>query len=289
MREALLAAWRPARGTLAKDGLRGPACRSSRWSGLRAWGGFRPGRRRRAQRGFWPAARRPCPQPPAACASWALAARKGAGSGASAGQAEGCRRPCTGPLPGTCALRSLAAGKTGWEGDVAASGPLPHAVLASQRPHAVVREARRDSGTWSASWPFLARAVGERSAVAAAGALGAPEAQSRQARDSRVRPPTPGPPGGAAACSQPAPAKTATAAWDRVLGVLVQPCRWVADRFLRWKIPNAYKNKRADPRMARWPRPAVAVPSQGPCARLSPVALSAAWAQLSPSHTCLNG
>lgn len=64
MREALLAAWRPARGTLAKDGLRGPACRSSRWSGLRAWGGFRPGRRRRAQRGFWPAARRPCPQSP---------------------------------------------------------------------------------------------------------------------------------------------------------------------------------------------------------------------------------
>lgn len=116
MREALLAAWRPARGTLAKDGLRGPACRSSRWSGLRAWGGFRPGRRRRAQRGFWPAARRPCPQPPAACASWALAACKGAGSGASAGQAEGCRRACTGPLPGTCALRSLAAGKTGWEG-----------------------------------------------------------------------------------------------------------------------------------------------------------------------------
>ena len=37
------AAWRPAWGTLARDSLRRPARRSPRWSGLRAWDGFRPG------------------------------------------------------------------------------------------------------------------------------------------------------------------------------------------------------------------------------------------------------
>lgn len=279
MREALLAAWRPARGTLAKDGLRGPACRSSRWSGLRAWGGFRPGRRRRAQRGFWPAAGRPCPQPPPPVRPGPWRPARARARGRLPGRQRAGVVPAQGRCPGPALSGDLLRGRLAGKGTLLPRSPPPR-----RRP-----EARRNSGTRSASWPFLAQAVGERSAVAAAGALGAPEAQSRQARDSGVRPPTPGPPGGAAACSQPAPAKTATAARDRVPGVLVQPCRWVADRFLRWKIPNAYENKRADPRMARWPRPAVAVPSQGPCARLSPVALSAAWAQLSPSHTCLNG
>lgn len=159
MREALLAAWRPARGTLAKDGLRGPACRSSRWSGLRAWGGFRPGRRRRAQRGFWPAARRPCPQPPLPVRPGPWRPARARARGRLPGRQRAVVVPAQGRCPGPALSGALLQGRLGGKG--ALLPPVPSPTPSSGKRGGTRARGARPGLSWRGQsgsaqlWPLL--------------------------------------------------------------------------------------------------------------------------------------